>query len=314
VVTLNALGQQLAGEYGQSEQQWIAQAQKSIEDIYQTEHLADLLRAFANTGAFSDRGLGADYQADPNTWMLGVAATGALASDVSLGSSNHAVYGAVVNIGGIVGTSLARWGAPRWSAFASVSYEATTIRALKGDLESIGAHAQYKLIPGGTPGALRWTGLDVTGGLEVAHWQVGAAAPIDFNFLLHGMTTGQVRNVNLKSSGTLTVSAHTYTVPIELTTGIRIGGLFALYGGGGIDLTLGSADIVAKLDGTMTINSDHEPIGTVVITASGRDGPDPLSAHALAGVELHTRHFRVFAQGTLAAADEAVTFGFRAVP
>jgi hypothetical protein len=314
VVTLNAQGQQLANQYGQSEPQLIAQAQQGIEDIYQTQHLADLLRAFANTGAFSDRGLGADYQSDPDTWMIGIGATGALASDVSLGSSQHVVYGAVVNIGGIVGTSLARWGAPRWSAFVSGSYEDTTIRALKGTLESVGAHAQTKLIAGGEPGALRWTGLDLTGGVEVAHWEVGQAAPINVNFKVHGTTADQVTNVRLDSTGTLTVSSSTYTIPIELTTGVRLGGLFALYGGGGLDLTLGTASIVAQLNGTMSMNADHIPIGTVVITGSGSNSPDALSAHALAGLELHTRHFRVFAQGTIAPADEAVTFGLRAVP
>jgi hypothetical protein len=64
----------------------------------------------------------------------------------------------------------------------------------------------------------------------------------------------------------------------------------------------------------MSIDAAHIPIGTVVITGSGSNSPDPLSAHALAGIELHTRHFRVFAQGTIAAADEAVTFGLRVVP
>jgi hypothetical protein len=313
-VTLNARGQQFATQYGLSEQRLTMLTEQGISDIYQTQHLGQLLRAFANTGAFADRGLGADYQADPDTWMLGVVATGALASDVSLGSSSHVVYGAVVNIGGVVGTSLARWGAPRWQAFASGSYEDTTIKSMHGSLITGGAHAQYKLIAGSAPAVVRWTGLDVTGGIEISRWDVGEAKPIKINFKVYNATMTDSNTVDLISNGTLSVTARTYSVPIEVTTGVRLLGVLAIYGGGGIALTTGSSAINARLSGTMTINNDMEPIGTAVITGTGTSGPDAVSVHALAGVELHTRYFRFFVQGALAPSEEAVTVGLRAVP
>ena len=313
-VTLNAAGQQLAMQYGQSEQQLIAQAEQGIADIYQTQHLSDLLRAFANTAAFSDRGLGADYQADPNTWMIGTAATGALANDVALGGSSHVVYGAVVNIGVVAGTSLARWNAPRWQAFLAGSYEQTTIHGLEGSLVTAGAHAQYKLMAATEPATVRWTGLDVTSGLEISRWDIDEVQPITINFKLRGTTPDQLKVIDMASNGTLAVSARTYTVPIELTTGVRLWRVLAVYGGGGLDLTLGSSQISAMLDGTMTMNSDHEPIGTAVITGTGTGGPDLVSVHALTGLELHTRYFRMFLQGALAPGEEALTFGLRVVP
>lgn len=313
-VTLNATGQQLAMEYGQSEQQLIAQAEQGIADIYQTQHLSELLRAFANTAAFSDRGLGADYQADPNTWMVGAAATGALASDVSLGGSSHVVYGAVVNVGVVAGTSLARWDAPSWQAFLAGSYEETTIHGLRGNLVTAGGHAQYKLIGATSPGTVRWTGLDVTSGFEISRWDVDEVSPITINFKLRGTTPDQVKVIAMASTGTLAVAARTYTVPIELTTGVRFWRVLAVYGGGGLDFTFGSSQITAMLDGTMTMNSDHVPIGTAMITGTGTGGPDLVSVHTLAGLELHTRYFRLFLQGALAPGEEALTFGMRVVP
>ena len=313
VVTLNAAGQQLAADYGQSEQELIDKVRTNIEDIYQTQNIGNLLRAFANTAAFADRGLGADYQADAGTWTLGVAATGALATDLALGNSSHVVAGAVVNIGAMAGTSLARWGAPRWSAFASGSYEATTIHGLAGSLVTGGANAQVKVLDGRGSGRIRWTGVDVTSGLEIARWTVSAAAPIQINFRVTG-SQGQKRTIDLASTGTLAVHANTYSVPLEVTTGVRFFRVLALYGGGGLDLTFGGSDIAARLSGDLTIDTDHEPIGTAVITASGKNGPDLLSAHALAGIELHTRHVRVFVQGTLAPSEEALTVGVRVAP
>jgi hypothetical protein len=314
-VSLNQAGQDLAAQYGQSIDQLIAQAQQGIEDIYQTQHLGELLRAFANTAAFSARGLGADYQADPSTWMIGVAATGALASDVSLGSSHHVVYGAVVNVGAVAGTSLARWGAPRWWLYASGSYEQTTIKALTGSLTSGGLHAQVKAIRGNDAGSVRWTGVDVTTGFELARWDVGEAQnqPIDINFKLHGTDPSDVKVIDLKSTGTLSLIARTYTVPVEVTTGARLWSLLAIYGGGGIDVTTGKSEVTATLSGPMTMNADHLPIGTAVISASGTSHPDTVSVHALAGLELHARHFRMFLQGAIAPADYALTFGMRLV-
>src|SRR5207237_10669463 len=131
----------------------------------------------------------------------------------------------------------------------------------------------------GDPGSRRWTGIDVTSGLELAQWDVGEAqnTPIDINFKLRGTTPDQVKVIDMKSTGSLSVTARTYTVPIEVTTGARLWNVLAVYGGGGVDLTTGSSDITAMLDGTMTMNSDHVPIGTAVITATGKSGPDTLS-------------------------------------
>ncbi|HTR56327.1 MAG TPA: hypothetical protein VMJ10_36890, partial [Kofleriaceae bacterium] len=269
MVTLNAAGDQLAAEYGQSESELIMKAQASIENIYQTENLPTLLNAFANTAAFAARGLGADYMSDPDRWVFGVAATGALATDVSLGSSSHVVAGAVVNIGGLAGTSLARWGAPSWTVFANGSYEATTIRGLSGSLLTGGAHVQAKIVRPSPPGTVRWIGLDVTSGLDVADWNVGASAPIKINFHVTSDTDPSMyHTVDLASTGTLQVKARTYSVPVELTTGVLFWDTLGVYAGGGIDLTVGQSEIDAALSGTLTIDNDMEPIGMATITAA----------------------------------------------
>jgi len=57
-----------------------------------------------------------------------------------------------------------------------------------------------------------------------------------------------------------------------------------------------------------------QPIGTATITASGTNEPDVITVHALAGLELHTRYVRVFAQGAVAPSEEAVTIGVRVTP
>jgi hypothetical protein len=159
---------------------------------------------------------------------------------------------------------------------------------------------------------VRWTGVDLTSGLDVAHWHVGAAAPIKIDFKVVSATTGEVKIVDLASTGKLDVLATTYTIPLEVTTGVRFWNTLGVYGGGGVDVIAGHSEIDASLAGDLTINSNHLPIGTAVITASGRSTPDPITVHALGGLDIHTTHVRVFVQGALAPDEEAVTFGVRA--
>ena len=306
-VTLNAQGQQLAQQFGQSEQQMLDKVKAGIDSIYQTAHIQDLLRAFANTTAFADRGLGVAYLVDRDDILVGVTATGALSSDVALGTGTF-VGGAIVNLGVSAGVNLGRWDHPAWTVFANGFYESQTVHGLDGHLTTTGVHVQRKIVPASE----RWTGVDVTSGLEYGRWTIGEAMPVHTHFTVTG-SSGQKKTIDYLAAGTLDVRADTYTVPVEVTTGVLLG-VLGLYAGGGLDLTFGSSDINAVLDGDLTINADMQPIGTAKITASGHDGPSPVSAHALGGLEIHTRHFRFYVQGAIAPSEEAVSLGIRIAP
>jgi hypothetical protein len=306
-VTLNAQGQALAEQFGQSEQQMIAKVQAGIDSIYQTAHIQDLLRAFANTAAFSDRSAGAAYLVDRDDILVGALATGALSSDAALGTGTF-VGGAIVNLGVTAGVNLGRWSHDAWTVFANGFYESQTIHGLDGHLFTTGAHVQRIVVP---PSG-HWTGVAATTGLEYARWTIGEAAPIHTHFTVTG-DGGQKKTIDYLAQGTLDVRADTYTVPIEVTTGVLLGPI-GVYGGAGLDLTAGSSDITAVLQGDLTINKDPMQIGTAMITASGADGPSPVTGHALAGVEVHTRHVRFYVQGAIAPAQEAVSIGLRVAP
>ena len=306
-VTLNAQGQALAQQFGQSEQQMLDKVKAGIDTIYQTAHIEDLLRAFANTTAFADRGLGVAYIVDRDDILVGASAIGALSSDAALGTGTF-IGGAIVNLGVTAGVNLGRWDHPAWTVFANGFYESQTVHGLDGHLTSTGAHVQRKVVPASG----RWLGVDATTGLEYARWTIGEAMPIHTHFTVTG-DSGQKKTIDYLAAGTLDVRADTYTIPIEVTTGVLLGPL-GVYAGGGLDVTLGSSDINTVLDGDLTINADMEPIGTAKITASGSAGPSPVSAHALGGLELHTRYVRFYVQGAIAPSQEAVTLGLRIAP
>ena len=309
VVDLNADGQALANQLGVSVPDLIQHCHDKIDEIYQTSNLANLLRSFGNTAAFANRGLGVEYDVDPGDVMVGAVANGALATDVALGSTSSLFGGAVLNFAAMAGVNLAHWHHPRWTAFANGFYEATTIHGMTGHLLTTGAHLQYQVIPPQPRGRVRWTGVAATTGLEVGKWTIGASAPIDIDFTAEG-PNGK-KNVDMESTGTLTVTASVMTVPLEVTTGVRLLDVLELYGGVGLAVTTGTSTVEMALHGEMNINADRMPIGTATITASGTRSPSPASVHALVGLEIHTQHVRVYLQAARVPGDAAYVLGMR---
>jgi hypothetical protein len=300
----------IANQIGASVPELTANAQQKIDSLFQLSGLPRLLGSFANTGAFAVRGLGVDYQPDPDDIMMGVVVDGAIASDAGL-STDKPLSATVINYALNGGMNLARWNQPRLTVFASGSYAATTIRGLSGELLAAGAHVQYKLVQPSAPSNVRWTGLDVTSGLEYAHWSISLASSLETHVVVSGSTNDEY--VHLSCTGTLSVLAETLTVPLEVSTGVRFLDIFGFYGGLGADLTTGSSTINAVLDAVMSINAARMEIGTAHITASGSSGPDTATVHAFGGLEIHTHHARVYVQGAIAPDERGLTLGVRAV-
>ena len=237
-VTLNDGGEALAANLGLSVPELIQQSKDQIDELYKVSRIDDLLRAFANTTSFSQRGLGVDYDVDPNDILIGAAVAG-IHGDVAIGTTNEWLGGSIINYAGNVGVNLGRWEHPRWTVFASGFYQTQTIHGLTGHLLTLGSHVQYQAVPAGPRGGVRWTGVAATGGLEYARLTMGTSSSIESHFTAQGPT--EHATIHMSSTGTLDVLTSTVTIPVEVTTGVRFGGVLSLYAGGGIDVTTGPA-------------------------------------------------------------------------
>jgi hypothetical protein len=310
-VTLNANGQQLANYLKLSVPELIANAEGKFNDLFQTARLPELLSAFASTTAIADRGLGVSYAVVPGSIMIGAVANGAISTDASLGDASHIVGGFVFNFGAMAGANLGRWDHPRWSVFANGFYESASYHSLDGHLTTGGAHVQYRVVAPPKRSDAQWIGVDITTGLELAKWEVNAAQnmlPINFKV---DNPQGDSEHLTLNGAGTMDVVATAVTVPVEVTTGVRLGNVITLYGGGGIDLTSATATIDVALAGDMVIRSNQETVGTATIDANGSASPSAVSVHTLAGVQLDVPHVQIYVQGLLTPDAEGVALGFR---
>lgn len=308
VVTLDDQGRMLADELGLSVPDLIQHATDRIDELYKVSRIDSLLREFANTTSFSQRGLGVDYDVDANDILVGAAAAG-IHGDVAIGTTNELLGGSFINYSAHGGVNLGRWNQPRWTVFAGGAYQTQTVHGLTGHLLTLGGHVQYQAIPARGAKAARWTGIAATTGLEYARLTMNTSSSIESHFTAEG--PDDHATIHMSSTGTLDVLTSTITVPVEVTTGVRFGGVMSFYAGGGLDLTTGKSSITAQLNSVLSINSNHIPVGDAVITGSGESSASPVTVHALAGLEVHTRHVRVFLQGALAQSEIAAALGLR---
>ncbi|MEO8845149.1 MAG: hypothetical protein ABI591_24735 [Kofleriaceae bacterium] len=312
VVTLTPDAQQLADYLHLTIPQLVQNAEDKINALFQTANLPSLLTAFASTTAIADRGLGVDYAVKTNQLMVGAVANGAIATDASLASADHVVGGFVFNFAVMAGANLGRWGAPRWTVFVNGFYAQAGYHDLEGHLTTGGAHVQYHALDGTSAGAVRWLGVDVTSGLELARWTISTQRDaLSINFKVAN-PQGDSEYLTYVAMGKMNVEANSLTVPLEVTTGVRFGGVLAVYAGGGLDLTSATATIDVDLQGQLLLRSDKTYLGDAHITSTGQASPGSVTAHALAGLQVDVPHANVYVQGIVTPADEGVAFGLRA--
>ncbi len=315
-VDLSPEGNMLAAQIGVTPAELAMRMQTAINDIYSASDVDGFLRSFADATAFSMRGLGVDYASDPDSLILGVGANVAVAASELVNAEERPTSGLAANIGFMAGLNLSKQGAPRWTLFGNGFYRKASTSSLKGGILSAGLHAQYRLVnpqldQGAATKALRWIGIDLTGGIEFTRWNLGIEDAIDTDFGVEG-TNGSAQLI-LQTTGTFDLSSTAVTVPVEITTGIRIALLVSVYVGVGLDFTAGTGKLAANLTGPLT-TTDNRSVGTATITGGGENSASPFAARVLAGVQLNLWKIKVYGQvngSPLPAA--SVGFGIRGV-
>ena len=118
--------------------------------------------------------------------------------------------------------------------------------------------------------------------------------------------------LTLTSMGKFDLSSTAGTIPIELTTGLRIALLVSIYAGVGFDITGGKSTVDGDLTGTMT-TPDKTNIGTVHITETGSNTSSPGQFRGLAGVQVNLWKVKVYAQANVSQIP-AASLGVRTAP
>jgi len=298
-VTLNADGDALASQLGTTPTELAAAIQDRINDAYDAQNVDGFIRSFSDATSFSTRGLGVDYVSAPKSLILGVGANFAVAASGDFTAEKRPTEGGLAaNVSFMVGYNLANSGSPRWTLFANGFYRRATLNSLRGGITTAGLHAQYRLVQpqqdvGVTTQVLRWTGLDLTSGLEFTRWNLGVEDDIQTPLVVNGSSASAM--LLLDSSGEFNLSSTAITLPVELSTGIRIALLVSVYIGVGLDFTASSGKLSTNLAGNL-LTEDNRNVGTTTIVGGGNNTGSPFAARMMAGGQLNLWKLKVYLQ------------------
>jgi hypothetical protein len=317
-IQLNQAGADLAADLGLDVAGFENTLRDKVKEALGIAAVGDFLRSFSDATSFSNRGLGVDYASNSERAILGIGANLALAADLE-GELPSA--GAAANITVMGGLNLRRWNHPELTVYGNGFYRSAENDNLHGSIASGGAHIQYKLF---TPTrglkrlAIQWGGFDFTTGVEVAHWGYGLRGGLSTTFDVANDAGTASTQIEAATDGHVDLSATTVTVPVEVTTNLRLLYLASLYIGLGLDAQVGSSTLELGVDGSLTgtrpDTGEVETIGAISVSGTGSKGPSIVGYHVLLGVQANLWRLKIFTQATLEPVDKAsLALGVRVV-
>lgn len=317
-IQLNQAGQDLAAQLGIDVAGFSAALEDKIKDAMGVAQLGAFLRSFSDATSFSNRGLGVDYASNSERAIIGIGANLALAADLD-GELPSA--GAAANIALMAGLNLRHWNHPALTVYGNAFYRSAENDNLHGSIASGGAHIQYKKYTP-TQGlkrlAIQWGGFDFTTGIEVAHWAYGLRGELSTSFDLANDAGSASTRIDARTSGHIDLSATTVTIPVEVTTNVRLLYLASLYLGFGLDAQVGSSSldlgVGGSLTGTRPDTGEVETIGAITVDGTGSRSPSFLGYHIMLGLQANLWRLKVFTQATLEPVDKvSLALGVRIV-
>jgi hypothetical protein len=259
---------------------------------------AAYLSQMADANILSAKGMGVDYASNFEKFIVGGGFGSAVNSagfrfgsgDAPLPTGGFAFQATVMaglNLGfAAEDDSFSR----RVRVYANGLIGSTSQEPFAGDLLNYGGHLQLKLIrPSGEKGAVvRFAGLDLTSGYEFSRYTMrldqGLPIPAD--------------DASWNATGSYVITSEATSVPIELSTGLKIA-IISVYGGGGVDVNpYGQATSTIGLEGPLeaehTSTGETLNIGTAAVQANTTGQSALVTPRIFAGAMAHLMFVKLY--------------------
>lgn len=262
VVIDDALAQQI----GLDPDQVRADIRGATEGALKLDAPQEFLNQMATANAFATKGMGVDYASNPQRFFagaaLGTAVSGQGFSFVR-GQDTLPTAGFAFQVSANAGLNLGAFS--KDESFLRrfvVSVNGLWGQGLSGpfdaQLYNLGGHLQIKLIRPPHKGVVEWGGLDVTGGYEISSYRLSLSDTLPL----------EVEGLKWDATGGFDIAAASQTIPIEVSTNLRLF-VFTVYAGGGLDIRQ-QADTrgVLSLGGPLTASAQGETVTLGSVEAS----------------------------------------------
>ncbi len=281
-----------------------ADVQASASDQFQLIDQGSFLRAMANASAVAVHGLGVDYASNPKRFVVGGGlGTGISGGDFALtrgGEEGLPSVGAGFQLSLMGGINLGMF-AGKDSVLSRVTLYGNGLAAplstgaFAGSVYNYGAHAQLALITPKDIKVVGWGGLALTTGYTNSTYTLGLAEELPITVSQGGL------DLTWKAAGSYDVVVSARQIPVELSTNVQLLQVVSLFGGGGVDIGLGSTassegSVNGPINTTNPQSGEDLQLGTAKITISDSAEGSAFSPRVFAGAQLNVLKFRLYGQ------------------
>jgi hypothetical protein len=268
------------------------------------------LRASGNASVSAGAGLGVDYSTDFTLAMVGL--QGAVGVNPGKTSFNKAlkeenadkikgigVQGALMggfNLDSLPGESLGFIPTANSRAFFHLLPYKRKFKEVSVRIFDVGAHYQHRFLPGVGLGLVRWDGLSFTTGLKYSRTKITYQKAVSQSAAVNvgGTPTTAAFAGTLDSEATMNI----WTIPLEVSSAVRLLYFLQIYGGLGSDLSFGSSKGGAVLNNATFTTSPSIASGTPTASLGAKKGPNILNARYFVGLGFEALVASVYAQFT----------------
>jgi hypothetical protein len=281
----------------------VQQITSQVDGLFQVANISSFLRDFQNAQNFSTKGLGVDYASEAT--LAEVGATFSLATNIDKAYKASGSYtdppisGVGSNISLMAGVGGGLFGFDPLMIFGNWFKKGASLGQFDGNYHNWGLHAQIRLFgPSRKSSAVkmlvRWGGIAVTSGADYSHIALTARSSLSSQFTLPAAAAiPGGAPITITNSGTLafTLEQTTWSIPLEVTTSLRLLSLVTVYGGIGLDWQLGGGSDMkldmrnAKLSGKVQTVQFND-LGTADVWATGHVKPSAARVREIVGVQL----------------------------
>jgi hypothetical protein len=288
-------------------QSWGAdkELENKINSEFKVPDMSNFLKAMSNAQAIANKGQGVSYATEHSLFVLGgsagLGASGSL-SDATKSSGGLPQVGMGVVASGMVGFSFAQMPVPqlgfidlkRLTLFANYfSYSNDSlVDSLTIKTSSFGLHLQYKLVEGKRLplGLFSWGGLALTTGFESSNntlnYKIGTSISTDVS------VSGSNHQLTWTpdASSALSLESSAFTIPIEISTSVRLLYVLSLFGGLGVDINTGKTSIKANMTGTISSSGpfvNNSNVGNAALNITEEQGPNVGQLRFFVGPQLN---------------------------
>jgi hypothetical protein len=298
--------QEFTAATGMDAPQFQAFINSNIDKLFQVSDAIGFLRKLGDSQSFTSKGLGVDYASEATYFEVGGSVGFAMGIDRTYQPNDvqgFPIQGIGLNANAMAGLSLGFLGLPVMVFGNYMKIPTMSYGAMSGSLDNWGVHAQLRLFgPGHRTSAmdmlLRWGGIAITTGVDSSHMALGLNKKINQTFAVPNQPVSFTMVTD--DASTFNVNMTTRSIPLEVTTSLRLLTFLTAYGGVGFDWQLaGSNTIDLEVNAAMTGRLQGGPaqnVGNVRATAHVSADPSPAKVRGILGAQFNLFILRVFTQ------------------